>query len=260
MMSKVSGVLSKSDGKTLSDFGKYQIKGETVLGLPNNVITIRELGDGKLSYTRISGNETIKKLIQAKSKTTQIELTPILPIHVPSYKTDFFFLRFEEPLYIEEDSTAKTTLSLPIEVGLFLVHRNKTSGFDFFSCDPLNSRFGLYGTPEDGKLCKHATISLDDKRITPQSFIHAQLKLEITNELGESVRIGKIVFPVTDHHLYYRGTEVVMDGLQATIKNRVGLHVVEVMQNPIVKPTGWNLASRDTEKTDYKFSMERGFD
>lgn len=260
MRSKVSHVFSKSDGKSLSSFGKYQLKDEIVLDLPNNTITIRDLGNGRLLYTRNSGNETIKKLIQAKAKTQQIELAPALPIHMPSYKTDFFFIRFEEPLYIEEDSSIETTLAFPIEIGLFLVYQNKTSGFDFFSCDPSNSRFGLYGTPEDGKLCKYATISLDDKRVLPQPFIHTQFKLNIANELEESIHVGKIVFPVTDHDLYYRENQVMMDGLQATIKNRVGLHVIETVQNPIIKQTGWSLASRDTEKTDYKFSMERGFD
>jgi hypothetical protein len=84
--------------------------------------------------------------------------------------------------------------------------------------------------------------------------------LKIVNELEESVRVGKIVFPVTDHDLYYRENQVMMDGLEATIKNRVGLHIIETVQKPAVKQTGWNLAPRDTEKTDYKFSMERGFD
>jgi hypothetical protein len=118
----------------------------------------------------------------------------------------------------------------------------------------------LYGTPEDGKLCKYSIISLDNKQIVSQPFIHAQFKIEITNELDEAASVGKIVFPATDHDLYYHGNKVMMDGLVATIKNRVGLHVVETVQNPITKPAGWNLASRDIEKTDYKFSMERGFD
>lgn len=259
MRGKMSDVFSKSDGKSLSIFGKYQLKDEIILDLPNNVITISDMGNGRLLYTRNSGNETIKKLIQTKTKTQQIEMAPVLPIHIPSYKTDFFFIRFEEPLYIEEDSSIETTLAFPIEIGLFLVYQNKTRGFDFFSCDPSNSHFGLYGTPENGRLCKYVTISLDDKCVSPQPFIHTQFKLDIVNELEESVHVGKIVFPVTDHDLYYRENQVMMDGLQAIIKNRVGLHVIETVQNPIVKQTGWNLASRDTEKTDYKFSMERGF-
>lgn len=256
----MSHVFSKSDGKTISRFGRYQLEEELVLDLPGNTITIHDLGNGRILYKRNSGNETVKKLVQAKLETRQIELAPVLPVHIPAYKTDFFFMRFEEPLYMEEGSSIETTLAFPIEVGLFFVHQDKTSRFDFFSCDPTNSRFGLYGTPEDGKLCKYATISLTGTHVLPQPFTHAQFKLKIANELEESVRVGKIVFPVTDHDLYYLENQVVMDGLDATIKNRVGLHVIETVQNPTVKQTEWNLAPRDTEKTDYKFSMERGFD
>lgn len=262
MMNKVSStnMMRKNDEKTFSNFGRYQINKEIILNLPNNVITIHDIGNGKLSYIRNSENKTIKKIIQVQSKTQLIELVPVLPIHVPAYKTDFFFLRFEEPVFIEESSTMETTISFPIEIGIFLVNQNKANGFDFFSCDPLNSRFGLYGTPEDGRLCKYGTTLLADKYVASQPFIHAQLKLEITNHLDESVQVGKIVFPVTDHDLYYCGNEVMIDGLQATIKNRMGLHVIETIQNPIVIPTEWHLAPRDTEKTDYKFSMEKGFE
>lgn len=261
-MTKVSNTseFSKTNEKTSSGFGKYDLRDGLILNLPNNIITLHNLGDGKFSYIRNSQNETIKKIIQVTPNTHKIELAPVLPIHVPSYKTDFFFLRFEDPLFIAENSTMETLVSFPIEIGLFLVGQNKPSGFDFFSCDPSNSRFGLYGTPEDGRLCKYATVSLDGKRIVMQPFINAQLKIEIVNELNESAYVGKVVFPVTDHDLYYGDGEVRIDSLRAIIKNRVGLHVTETVQNPITKPANWNLASRDAEKTDYKFSMERGFD
>ncbi len=260
-MAKVStNEFSQTNEKTYSCFGTYDLQDDLILNLPNNIITLRNLGGGKFSYIRNSQNETIKKIIQATQNVHKIELAPALPIRMPSYKTDFFFLRFEDPLFIAENSTMETLVSFPIEIGLFLVGQGRSSGFDFFSCDPSNSRFGLYGTPEDGRLCKYATASLDCKRIVMQPFINTHLKIEIVNELNESASVGKVVFPVTDHDLYYDDGEVRMDGLQAIIKNRVGLHVMETVQNPITKPANWILASRDTEKTDYKFSMEQGFD
>ncbi|MEM4391979.1 MAG: DUF432 domain-containing protein [Candidatus Nitrosotenuis sp.] len=184
---------------------------------------------------------------------------PVLPIHVPSYKTDFFFLRLQEPVIIAENSTFETQIAFPIEVGLFLVKQDKVSGFDFFSCDTAGSYFGLYGTPEDGRLCKYAISSLYDADHNLQ-FLHSQFKLEITNELDEPASVGRIVFQITDHDLYYNENQVMMDGLHATIKNRVGLHVIETVQKPIQSNPNWILASRDTKKTNYKFSMEQGFD
>lgn len=241
-----------------SKFGPYRLDDRIVLSMPSNTITLENIGDGKFSYVRNS-ESIAKKIIQTNPQTSQIEIAPVLPIHVPSRKTDFFFIRFDESLFIEKNSTMQMEICIPIEIGVFIVTQDTSSGLDFFSCDPLNSRFGLYGTPEDGKLCKYHMTSASGNN-TPTPFTQARFKITITNELHESATIGKIVFPVTDHELYYHNNETIMDGLQAIIKNRVGLHVIETIQDPIVKPTDWRLAPRNIEKTDYKFSMERGFE
>lgn len=244
-----------------SNFGRYIPKDKLILNLPNNALTISRLGKALYSYTRDGPqNEQIKKVVQTKSENFDIELAPLLPLHLPSYKTDFFFMRFTEPLYLASESTAEILLWFPIEIGVFLIQENNMGMIDYFSCDPSNSYFALYGPPEDGKLCKYAKISLYEKQISSQSYSHAQLKVQVINELEEGVSVGKIVFPVTDHDLYYHGNSVMMDGLRATIKNRLGFYVVETVQNPITNLEGWRLASRDTKKTDYKFSMEKGFD
>jgi hypothetical protein len=244
-----------------SNFGRYLLKDKLVITLPNNTITLLRLGDGRFSYTRQTAqHELVKKIIRTKSENFDIELSPVLPIYVPSYKTDFFFLRFLEPLYISPNTTTEILTSFPIEIGIFLIEENQSGGIDYFSCDPFNSRFALYGPTEDGKLCKYAKTSLDEKQIANQPFIHAQLKIQLINELEEGTSISKIVFPVTDHDLYFHGTDIMMDSLEATIKNRVGLHVVEMIQKPITNLEEWRVAPRDIKKTDYKFSMEKGFD
>lgn len=241
-----------------SKFGPHHLEDRIVLSVPNNTIILEDIGDGKFSYVRNS-DSIIKKIIQTNPQTSQIEIAPVLPVHTPSYKTDFFFIRFDESLFIEKNSTMQIEIFIPIEIGIFLITQDTSSGLDFFSCDPLNSRYGLYGTPEDGRLCKYYTTSVN-RNNTPTPFMHARFKITIINELHESATIGKIVFPVTDHDLHYHNNETIMDGLQATIKNRVGLHVIETIQDPIVKPVDWRFAPRDIEKTDYKFSMERGFE
>ncbi|HSA97598.1 MAG TPA: DUF432 domain-containing protein [Candidatus Nitrosotenuis sp.] len=260
MTTKISHCDNPSNNKNFSSFGRHQLQREIILNLPNNAITIEDLGSGRFTYVRNSQNTKIKKIIQVSQKTSHIELVPVLPIHVPSYKTDFFFLRFQDPAIITENSTFETQIAFPIEIGLFLVDQGKVSGFDFFSCESMGPYFGLYGTPENGRLCKYAISSLEENHLDLQQFLHAQFKIKITNELDKPTSVGKIVFPITDHDLYYNCNNVVMDGLYATIKNRVGLHVIETVQNPMKNNANWSLASRDTEKTDYKFSMDRGFD
>lgn len=259
-MSKASQANRISEAQNqYANFGKYDVNGILVLSVPNNIMTISAIGENKFSYVRKNAqNETIKKIINTDSDLFQIELAPLLPLHTPSYKTDFFFLRFMEQLLIAEDSSANLSIPFPIEIGLYLVGKTENGLVDSFSCDPANSRFALYGTPEEGKLCKYAQISYEGKG-DPQPYIHAEFEIKIVNELEEAVSVGKIVFPASDHDLYFDGNKATMDGLLAKIKNRVGLHVIETIQNP-VKPDGWMLASRGKEKTDYKYSMERGFD
>lgn len=244
-----------------SNFGRYLSKDKLVLNLPNNTITLSRLDKNKFSYTRQgSQNDYVKKIIQTESENFNIELAPILPIHTPSYKTDFFFLRFIEPLYISQHTTSELLVSFPIEIGIFVIEQNQPGGIDFFSCDPTNARFGLYGSPENGRLCKYTTISLEEKQPANHPFIHAQLKIHLENHLEEGTTVKKLVFPVTDHDLYFHGSNVMMDGLSATIKNRVGVQVIDMVQKPLTQLEEWQLASRDTKKTDYKFSMEHGFD
>lgn len=259
MTAKISHYDKSSSDRNFPNFGRHHLQRKIILNLPNNLMTMEDLGGGRFSYTRISPINTIKKIIQVNQETSQIELMPVLPIHMPSYKTDFFFLRFQDPMIIAENSTFETQIAFPIEIGLFLVEKDKVSGIDFFSCDATGSYFGLYGSPEDGRLCKYAVSSLHDVDYNSQ-FLHSQFKLEITNELDEPASVGRIVFQITDHDLYYNGNQVTMDGLHATIKNRVGLHVIETVQKPTPSNPNWVLASRDTKKTDYKFSMEQGFD
>lgn len=258
MKASSNNELSNHEG-IFSKFGSYELKDELTLILPNNTITLHDISNGKFLYHRVSQNEVIKKIIQSGSSQIKIELTPVLPIHIPSYKTDFFFLRFTEPLFIGALTSMKGKVSIPIEIGIFLADQIKPTTIDFFNCDYQNARFGLYGLPVDGKLCKYATTSLENNPSILQPLIYAQLEIEITNELEEPVNVSKLVFPVIDHDLYFHGYNVVMDGLKATIKNRIGLQVMETRQNPPKIPKGWSLAQRDTRKKNYDFSMEGGF-
>lgn len=260
-MSKVSQANRVSEAQNpYTPFGKYDVNGISVLSVPNNIMTISAIGENKFSYVRKNTqDETIKKIINTDSDLFQIELAPLLPLYDPSYKTDFFFLRFMEQLLVAEDSSANLSIPFPIEIGLYLVGKTGNGLVDSFSCDPANSRFALYGTPEEGRLCKYAQVSYEGK-CDPQPYVHAEFEIRIINELEEAASVGKIVFPASDHDLYFDGNKASLDGLVAKIKNRVGLHVIETIQNPISKPDRWALASRAKEKTDYKYSMERGFD
>lgn len=247
-------------GNDYSEFGRYIIKKELVMNLPNHKITCSELNENSFVYKREAfGQEAAKKIVRPKTADFQVGLMPILPIHTPSYKTDFFFIRLQEQIYMSQNSAMEIIVPFPIEIGVFLVEEDHSGLIDSFSCDPIGTHFALYGSPEEGKLCKYAQIKIESPNMQ-QLFTHAQMKIRIANESDDGVFVGRFVFPVTDHDLHFHKTSVMMDGLNATIKNRIGVRVIDMVQNPITGVEGWKRALRDTQKTDYKFSMERGFD
>jgi len=111
-------------------FGKCVIKNDITLSLPKNEIRFSKIDKDKFSYARNdSENRVTKKIIHYKTKDLEIELAPILPLHLPSYKADFVLLRFTDPIFISGKSTAELTIPFPIEIGVFLYRGFTGSGF-----------------------------------------------------------------------------------------------------------------------------------
>lgn len=255
-----SNEFSSQTSKGHTDFGKYVIKDQLIIKLPNNNIVCSHLNDNDFSYKRENTqDETVKKIIHPRTSDFQIGLVPVLPVHIPSYKTHHFFMRFAEQIYIARKSTMEVIVPFPIEIGVFLIDGKQAGLVDCFTCDQTTSRFALYGVPENGRLCKYAKIPIETQEIH-QPFTHAQLRIKITNDLDEDVSVGKMVFSATDHDLHFHRNDVMMDGLDATIKDRIGVRIIETAANPIKHTEGWKTAIRDMQKTDHGFSMEKDFD
>lgn len=246
--------------KNFSKYGRYSVKDRLELEFPSTKISISRIDNEKFSYKRTnSENESINKIISAKSPGFGIEVAPVIPVNLPKHKTDFLFLRLTEKLFLNKNASAEVFIPLPIEIGVFYVEHNKAEPFDFFTCYSLHSRYGLYGPPEEGILCKYAKVSLMNAN-EESPFVYAKMKVFVHNELDKGVSLGKIVFPVTDHELYYKDTNVLVDNLKVVVKHRGALELVEVIQDTVKKPDGWTKSPTHRHKTDYKFSMEKGFD
>src|SRR3989344_81769 len=246
--------------RNFSKYGRYSVKDRLELEFPNTKIIISSIDNEKFSYQRTnSENESTNKIISAKGAKLEIEIAPVIPVNLPKHKTDFLFLRLTEKLFLNKNSSAEIFIPLPIEIGVFYIEHNKAEVFDFFTYDPLHSRYGLYGPPEEGILCKYAKVSLMNAN-EESPFVYAKMRVFVHNELDKGVSLGKIVFPVTDHELYYKDTNVLVDNLKVAIKHRGALELVEVIQDTIQKPNGWTKSPTHRHKTDHKFSMEKGFD
>lgn len=249
-----------------SGFGTYTVTDTLELTLPKIEIIITHESDNKFSYRRKnSENEITNKLISANSSSLKIELAPILPLNLPAKKTnDLMFLRLQKQVFVSKKSKLDILVQFPIEIGVFVVDDSGTFDFfDCFTCEPMHSRFALYGTPEKGNLCMYSKVALLNKH-KQQDYVYAIMKATIENTLNEGVKIGKFVFPVTYHDIYYKdgSSEAHIDDIEMKIAEQVSGQVAKIA-HVVFKNNdqNWKLAPRSSEKTEkLEFLMDRGFD
>jgi len=249
-----------------SNYGEYTISKKLELNLPKTKIIV-EKKENKFSYfRRNSENQELKKSIPGKKEKLRIELAPILPLNLPSKKTNnLMFLRLKESIFVERDSTIDILIQFPIEIGVFVINSDNTKDFfDCFTCEPMHSRFALYGTPENGKLCMYGKVDSLEESEQPQPYVFAKMKATISNKLKEGISIGKLVFPVTHHSIYYPidSSEAHIDDINATIKKEIKQKIIEIHHaNLSKKDSKWRLSPRPDIKLEKEaYTMSRGFD
>ncbi|CAD6520765.1 conserved hypothetical protein [metagenome] len=258
--------MSLTKENTFSNYGNYEVSDKLDLHLPKTEIYLKRKSNNRLSYYRKnSSNQEIRKSILQSDESTRLELCPILPLHLPAKKThDLIFLRLDESIFVEKKSTINVLVQFPIEIGLFLINSNDESKelFDCFTCEPMHSRFALYGTPEKGTLCMYSKVKLlDDLDLDP--YVFAKLKISLTNELTHGVFVRKLIFPITSHTIYYiaDSSEVHIDNITALIKEDVNNEIIEINREEYVKKSNnWKLVSYSDDKDNKPFVMDKGFD
>lgn len=250
-----------------SGFGQYDISQKLELRLPKTEINIEIKEDNRFSYYRKnSEDQEIRKSIPQSSGKIKIELCPILPLNLPAKKTnDLMFLRLTEAIFLEKKSTSTLLIQFPIEIGVFIINQNDGSKelFDCFTCEPTHSRFALYGTPEKGNLCMYSKVNILDEHDKSNSYIFARMRVTITNDLDKGIFIGKFVFPITSHNIYYveNSSEVHIDDITCIVKQDVNKEVVEIKREEHSKKSNnWKLVSYSNNKDNIQFTMDRGFD
>jgi uncharacterized protein len=268
MSTKKTDLIEKNQTtKNYSGYGSYQIQDKLELKLPKTEILFERKSDNQFSYYRKnSENKITNKLIPRKGKDLQIELAPILPLNLPQKKTDdLMFLRLANSVFVEKQSQVEFLVQFPIEIGVFIINPNDGSKdfFDCFTCEPMHSRFGLYGIPDGGKLCMYSKVAVLDKHESDE-YIFAIIKVSLDNQLDHGMSIGKLVFPVSYHDIYYLDgkSEAHIDDIKATIKNDINKEVIDIIHVTYSKKNSdWKLAPRSEPKSEKTgFTMDKGFD
>ena len=232
----------------LSNYGLYDLESDLELFLPNTVIKFHRISDNAFSYFRKnSEGKIVEKIIPVKSQNPKIELAPIRPLNHPARRTSHMFLHFDKEIYLSENSAASIFVHCPIEIGIFLVHDSNHDSLDWITCNPLNSRFGLYGSPDTGTLCKYAKVSLATDYSDSNSYLEGVMQIIVENTLSFGQSISKIVFQITDNALYYQDSKTIIDGIKITMKKRAAVNIADVKTT--VLETDWSMSPTWEDKT-----------
>ena len=237
-----------------SNYGIYDVNENLQLSLPNTEIKIDKIGENAFSYYRKnSDGKIIEKMIPVKSDEIKIELAPIPPLNHPARRTGHVFLKFDREIYLSENSAASIFVHCPIEIGIFLINGSNRESLDCVTCNSLNSRFGLYGSPDTGTLCKYAKVSLATGYDDSIPYIEGVMKIIMENTLSSGQTIDKVVFPITKNSFYYEDSKTIIDGIKIILKKRAVVNIVDVKSVAI--ETDWTV-SPTWEATTVRTSVE----
>ena len=241
-----------------SNYGVYDVDDSLVLSLPDTDIKIERIGDNAFSYFRKNADgDIVEKMIPLKSDKIKIELAPIRPLNHPARRTNYVFLKFDKEIYLSSNSAASIFVHCPIEIGIFLIHDSDKESLDWFTCDSLNSRFGLYGPPDTGTLCKYAEVTLATDLTDSIPYVEGVMKIIIENNLNSGQTVSKVIFPITDNSLYYENSKIILDGLRVTLRKRAVVSIADVKSESV--DTTWT-KSPTWEDTTVSTSMEMGLE
>ena len=243
---------------TFTNFGVYDVKDSLEFVFPNNKIKLEKIGENAFLYFRKDTDENIvEKMIPTKSNEIQVEIAPIRPLNHPARRTNYVFLKFDKEIYLSHNSAASIFVHCPIEIGIFLIHELGRESLDWFTCNSLNSRFGLYGPPDTGTLCKYAQVSLATDYQDSVPYVEGVMKIVIENTLSSGQTVSKVIFPITDNSLYYENSKTVIDGIKVTLRKRAVVSIADVKTDPL--STDWT-KSPTWEDTTVSTTMEMGLE
>jgi uncharacterized protein len=250
--------MSDNPETTFSNYGMYEVNETLDLSFPNTEIRIERVGKNAFSYFRKnSDGKIIEKMIPLKSDEIKIEVAPIRPLNHPARRTNYVFLKFDKEIYLSSNSAASIFVHCPIEIGIFLIHDSDKESLDWVTCNPLNSRFGLYGSPDTGTLCKYAEVTLATNLTDSIPYVEGVIKIIIENNLSSGQTVSKVIFPITDNSLYYEDSKTIIDGLRVTLRKRAVVSIADVKTESV--DTDWT-KSPTWEDTTVSTSMEMGLE
>lgn len=251
---------AQSNNNEYSDYGIYEIEQESEFFFPSIEIRIKRIDKGNFLYLRkdSEGKMTEKIVPTPDNKKMKIEIAPIRPLNYPAHRTNFVYLKLDQEVFLSEGASTSFLARCPIEIGVFLVHDSHKDSMDWFTCDPSKSRFGLYGAPDTGNLCKFYKVPIVENELDSVPYYNCVMQLNFENLLDRGYSITKAIFPITDHFLYYRNNKTQLDSLNVTLRKRMSVEYVETAESRLdkldwTKSPSWE---KDTETPAVEMGLE----
>jgi len=248
------------NSKKYSNYGIYEIEKEIEMFFPSIEIRIKRIDKGNFLYLRkdSEGNITEKIVPTPDNKKMIIEIAPIRPLNYPAHRTNFVYLKFNHEVFLSKNATTSFLVRCPIEIGIFLVHDSDKDSMDWFTCDPSKSRFGLFGAPDTGKLCKFYKVPIVETELDSEPYLNCVMRLNFENLLDRGYSITRSIFPITDHFLYYKENKAQIDSLNVTLRKRMIIEYVETAELRL-KNIDWEKSpswEKDTETPSVEMGLE----
>ena len=241
------------------NYGIYEIKENVELLFPSAKVQIKRDQEKSFVYSRVDSEENqIEKIIPSDQDKITIEIAPIRPLNYPARRTNFVYLDFDKEVFLSEGASTTFLVQCPVEIGIFLVQESHKDSMDSFTCDPLRSRFGLYGSPDTGILCKYFKVPIVKSELDSEPFHNCVVRLSFENQLERGYSIQKVVFPITDHAIYYEKQNAQMDSLQVKLRKRGMVEFAEASEAPL-SDVAW-VKSPPWESDTHTPSMEMGLE
>jgi uncharacterized protein len=180
-------------------FGKYQNE----LAINHDNLTIRVCKQSKIwLYERsLDKDHLTKKVILNNSLDLIIQ--PIAPILLPKPITPFLMVALNQEMIVPATTSQTVYLVMPIEIGCFLLEKNGNK--EAFLLDNFQlslSKFTLYGTPSEGKICQYCASDTHIE-VPEVEYLHqAVLKVKIRNQVAKPIKLSKIIFDARKLALY----------------------------------------------------------
>ncbi len=176
----------------------YGLVAEGSLNIGDHRIELESIENGRV-YRRIYRGEVKAELLI--SGVEKIVLTPIYPVMVPKFFTQYILLELKEPLVIAPGSHIVIYTFVPVDLAVYVYRSEMYRIVDAFSINKI--KYTLYGPIEQGVVARYWRTELLRQESYP-GLGKALTRLVVVNKTREWARLSKILLDSSPLKLYYR--------------------------------------------------------